>query len=124
MADAALTQTRIRAGVWEGILTGAGSAPVLQATHLGQAVPGLQVIPLPERPGVHAVRLPIPVAALSEGVQTFVITDAASGDLLATFAVAAGAPLDEDLRAEIDLLRAEFDMLKRAFRRHCIESGG
>lgn len=122
MAEAVLTQTRIRAGVWEGILTGA--APALQATHLGRAVPGLEVTPLPDRPGERAVRLPIPVSALSEGVQTFLITDAASGAVLAQFAVSAGAPLDEDLRAEIDLLRAEFDMLKRAFRRHCLESGG
>ena len=27
-----------------------------------------------------------------------------------------------DLRAEVDLLRAELDMLKRAFRRHCVET--
>jgi hypothetical protein len=26
------------------------------------------------------------------------------------------------LRAEVDLLRAELDMLKRAFRRHCVET--
>ena len=27
-----------------------------------------------------------------------------------------------DLRAEMDLMRAELDMLKRAFRRHCVET--
>jgi hypothetical protein len=30
--------------------------------------------------------------------------------------------LDEDIRAEVDLLRAELDLLKRAFRRHCSET--
>lgn len=29
----------------------------------------------------------------------------------------AGAPLDIDLRVEIDLIRAELDLLKREFRR-------
>jgi hypothetical protein len=30
--------------------------------------------------------------------------------------------MEDDLRAEVDLLRAELDMLKRAFRRHCLET--
>ena len=33
-----------------------------------------------------------------------------------------GEPVEDDLRGEIDLLRAELDMLKRAFRRHCIDT--
>jgi hypothetical protein len=32
--------------------------------------------------------------------------------------------MEDDLRAEVDLLRAELDMLKRAFRRHCLETMG
>ena len=36
----------------------------------------------------------------------------------------AGEALAHDIRAEIDLLRAELDMLKRAFRRHCLETMG
>jgi hypothetical protein len=30
--------------------------------------------------------------------------------------------MEEDIRAELDLLRAELDLLKRAFRRHCVET--
>jgi hypothetical protein len=30
--------------------------------------------------------------------------------------------LAEDIRAEMDLLRAELDLLKQAFRRHCVET--
>ena len=41
---------------------------------------------------------------------------------LASFTVVMGQPLDEDIRAEMALLRAELDMLKRAFRRHCVET--
>ena len=32
--------------------------------------------------------------------------------------------LDDDIRAEVDLLRAELDMLKSAFRRHSVETAG
>lgn len=124
MAEPHLTQTRIRAGVWEGILHDAGETPRLQATHLGRPVPGLTVTALPDRPHSHAVRLPIPVEALSEGVQTFLLQDEGTGVTLAHFAIATGSALDEDIRAEVDLLRAELDMLKRAFRRHCLETAG
>ena len=124
MTDAVLTKTRIRAGVWEGVLTGAGTAPRIEVLHLGQPVPGLIVTPLPERAGDHAVRLAIPVELLSDGVQTFVLRDADTATTLAHFSIVTGMALDEDIRAEVDLMRAELDMLKRAFRRHCLETTG
>jgi hypothetical protein len=124
MADLVLTKTRIRAGVWEGVLTGAGALPRLEALHLGQPVPGLAVTPLPDRAGDHAVRLPIPAELLSDGVQTFVLRDAATEAVLTHFTIVTGVALEEDIRAEVDLLRAELDMLKRAFRRHCLETMG
>ncbi|MFN3969913.1 MAG: hypothetical protein ACK4GO_00990 [Gemmobacter sp.] len=124
MTEITLTQTRIRAGVWEGVLTGAATTPRIEALHLETVLPGLTVVPVPDRPGDHAVRLPIPVAALSEGVQTVILRDAETGARLAHFTIVAGVPLEEDIRAEMDLLRAELDMLKRAFRRHCLETMG
>lgn len=120
---AELTQTRIRGGVWEGVLTGAGPQPRLTVTLHGTEIPGVTVTPLPDAPGVHAVRVPIPAELLSEGVQTFLILDAA-GSVLGQFVIIAGMPLDDDIRADVDLLRAELDMLKRAFRRHCLETAG
>ncbi|MEY4983585.1 MAG: hypothetical protein RIR62_1851 [Pseudomonadota bacterium] len=119
-----LTPTRIREGVWEGVLTGAMGNPALEARLHGAEVPGLTVTPVPDRPGDWAVRLPIPPSALSEGVQTFLISDRATGEKLVHFTVITGVALEDDLRAEVDLLRAELDMLKRAFRRHCLETGG
>ena len=56
-------------------------------------------------------------------MQTVVIADAETGEAEATVSLVAGEALAGDLRAEIDLLRAELDMLKRAFRRHCLETG-
>lgn len=123
MPDGArLTQTRIHAGLWEGMLTGAGPDPRVEVRLDGRALPGLVLQPVPGRPGDYALRLPIPPEVLSEGVQTFLFC---SGDrLLAQFTILTGAALDDDLRSEIGLLRAELDLLKRAFRRHCSETAG
>jgi len=124
MTEATLTMTRIRAGVWEGMLSGAGDAPALEVVLLDALVPGICVTPVVGRPGTWSVRVPIPVAALSEGVQTFLIRDTLRGEKLAHFTVITGVAMEDDLRAEVDLLRAELDMLKRAFRRHCLETMG
>lgn len=118
-----LVQTRIRAGVWEGVLTGAGAAPPpLLVKHLDRDLPGVQTTAVPGREGDYLVKVPIPVELLSEGVQTFLICG--GGEVLARFTIITGVALEDDLRAEIDLLRAELDMLKRAFRRHCVETMG
>lgn len=118
-----LTRTRIKAGVWEGVLSGTAS-PTLDVRHQEAEVPGLQVTAIPDRPGEWAVRVPVPVEALSEGVQTFLIRDRTTGETLQHFTIITGVAMEDDLRAEIDLLRAELDMLKRAFRRHCVETMG
>ncbi len=122
MPDMQLTKTRMVAGVWEGVLTGAGhNAPDLTVTHQEAALTGVAVQSLAD-PGEYLVTVPVPTTLMSDGVQTFVISDAATGDKLDTFTLIAGDALADDLRAEIALLRAELDMLKRAFRRHCVET--
>jgi hypothetical protein len=117
-----LTKIRIRAGLWEGVLTGLSARPDVQVLLLEKPIADVQVQPVPERPGDWSLRVPIPVAALNDGVQTFVIQDKPSGETLGHFTIVTGVALEDDLRAEIDLLRAELDMLKRAFRRHCVET--
>lgn len=113
-----LTKTRLAAGIWEGVLTGAGAdQPALQVTHEGAPVPGLELAH-DAQAGQWRVSVPVPLHLISDGVQTFVISDA-SGVTLASFALLSGEALAEDIRAEVDLLRAELDLLKRAFRRHC-----
>ncbi|GLS85223.1 hypothetical protein GCM10010873_01960 [Cypionkella aquatica] len=122
MPETTLTKTRIRAGVWEGVLTGPAALPVLDVMHLEKAIDGVKVVAIPDRPNDFAVQVAIPVDALSEGVQTFLIRNRSTGETLAHFTIITGVAMEDDLRAEIDLLRAELDMLKRAFRRHCLES--
>lgn len=121
---ATLTKTRIRAGVWEGVLSGPTAPPALEVLLLGVAIAGVTVTAIPDRSGEWAVRVPIPSEALSEGVQTFIIRDVATEEKLAHFTIITGVAMEDDLRAEVDLLRAELDMLKRAFRRHCLETVG
>lgn len=124
MTEAILKQTRIHAGVWEGLLTGAIGAPRLEAMHLEAPLAGLSVVEVAESGGSWLVRVPIPVQTLSEGVQTFVVRDVKTGGQLAHFTIITGVALQDDFRAEMDLLRAELDLLKRAFRRHCVETAG
>ena len=122
MSDPILTKTRIRAGVWEGVLTGISGVPALDVLHLEQPIDGVSVTAIAERPGEYAVQVPIPSELLSEGVQTFLIRNRGTGQTLAHFTIITGVAMEDDVRAEIDLLRAELDMLKRAFRRHCLET--
>ena len=115
--EQSLTPSRILEGVWEGIYQGP-AAPTLTVTHLERDVPGVTVED--NGPNAWLVRVPIPTATLSDGLQTYLVQQ--DGETLGSFSVAAGAVLGEDLRAEISLLRAELDMLKAAFRRHCLET--
>ena len=52
-----------------------------------------------------------------------VVETKTSGVLLGHVTLIADEALGDDIRAEMDLLRAELDMLKRAFRRHSRETG-
>lgn len=123
-SEMTLTKARIVEGVWEGILSADANAglPDLEVSHLGKPIAGHRIEEDPDHHGQYLVRIPIPVALLSDGVQTFVISDRASGGKLAHFSIITGQPVGDDFIAEMDLLRAELDMLKRAFRRHCLET--
>jgi hypothetical protein len=123
MADMTLTKTSLIAGVWQGVLTGHSDdlPPDLQVTHQDRVLTGIEIHP---EAGGWTVLVPIPAGLIADGVQSFVISDAGTGTVLTSFAIVAGDALAEDIRAEMDLLRAELDMLKRAFRRHCVETAG
>jgi hypothetical protein len=122
MSNMILTKTRLRAGIWEGILSGCSAPPNINVLHLDAAIAGITVRAVTETQGAYLVQIPVPSALLNDGVQTFVIQDASTGDTLGSFAVIAGSALDDDILSEISLLRAELDLLKRAFRRHCVET--
>ena len=124
MTDLTLTKTRIRAGVWEGVLSGTETPPGLEVLHLERPLSGVTLSAVPDRAGEWLVKVPIPAEVLSEGVQTFLIRNAATKEQLQHFTIITGVAMEDDLSAEVDLLRSELDMLKRAFRRHCLDTIG
>ena len=124
MSAYSLTKTRFKEGVWEGLLTaGTSGAPTPEITvdFDGRPVRGVTVTET-DAPGRWGLAVPVPQEAICDGVQTFAIREAASDEVLGSFTLIAGEALGDDLRAEVSLLRAELDMLKRAFRRHCLET--
>ena len=124
MSDLQLTKIRFRNGVWEGQISNApltGARPEITVLFQDQPVEGVR-LDEGQAGGEWAVSVPIPPAAVADGVQTFVIFDAAGSSRLGDFTLIAGEAVADDLRAEVELLRAELDMLKRAFRRHCLET--
>lgn len=124
MSDLTLTKIRMRNGVWEGRISGAGSQgarPDICVTHQDQPVENVRLGET-ETPGIWDLAIAVPTHAVADGVQTFLILDAASDTKLGDFSLIAGEAVSDDLRAEVELLRAELDMLKRAFRRHCLET--
>lgn len=126
MSEATLTKTRFHGGVWEGLLADdpeAEVAPLVEVTLNEEPLEDVALTPDTARAGSWRLRFSIPSTLLSEGVQTFLIRDLRDDRQLGSFSVLTGLPLEDDLRQEVDLLRAELDMLKRAFRRHCVETG-
>lgn len=123
MSALKLTKTRLFAGVWEGVLSGyeGDAAPEIRVTHLGETVDGVIVKVASEFNG-WLVQVPVPANLMSDGVQTFLISDMQTGATLNSFTLLFGEVLAEDIRDEMALLREELDLLKSAFRRHCVET--
>lgn len=123
MTPFTLTKTRFAEGRWEGVLTTplkGEVSPQIECSHLEKPLEEISV----EKtgPGEWAVQVKVPAELIGDGAQTFLIRDRQSGETLHVISILAGEALADDIRSEMDLLRAELDMLKRAFRRHCLET--
>ena len=117
-----LTKTKMKQGVWQGILTGAGEdTPNVEVTHENTVVPDI-VLTHNQSADHWVLSVPIPREAIADGVQTLIIRETDLDTKLGHITLIAGEVLADDIRGEMDLLRAELDMLKRAFRRHCVET--
>jgi hypothetical protein len=122
MAEETLTRVRLQGGRYEGLYAGAAEA-ALEAVHEGKVVAVAQVTQDETAPGRFRVAIDLPASVIGEGVQVITLRSTVSGAALDRITLMSGAPLDEDIRAEVALLRDELEMLKRAFRRHCSETG-
>lgn len=107
------TPIRFENGLWQGYLQ-ADTEPRVEVRYLGENLDDVRVSASDDG---WNLTVPVPVAALSDGVHCFVIVEAVTSEKLGDFTIIAGTPAADDLRAEVELLRAELDMLKRAFRR-------
>ncbi|KHA50664.1 hypothetical protein [Sulfitobacter geojensis] len=123
MSPLQLTKTKMKEGVWQGIITGAvdEDAPQIEVTHEATVISDI-VMTHNQSADHWTLSVPIPTQAIADGVQTLIIRDKEAGDKIGHITLIAGEALEDDIRAEMDLLRAELDMLKSAFRRHCVET--
>lgn len=119
-----LLHTRTINGIWEGVMSleRDSAAPYLQVTHRETPIPDVSLQAVPDQPGNWQLSFPIPTSCLSDTIETLLISDVSTGEVLGSYTVMTGSDTQVDVRAELDLLRAELDMLKRAFRRHCRET--
>ncbi len=119
MTQLKLTKTDLFEGVWRGIIRSkTAQKPEIEVTHKGSLLPGIQLTKN-ERAGHWNLEITIPAQAISDGVQVLLIRDAREDEQIGEIALLAGEPLDADVRANLAQLRAELDLLKQAFRRHC-----
>lgn len=118
----ALVRTTLQAGRYEGVLTGAGATEI-EALFEGRVVGVAQITAHPLEDGAMRVAIDLPPEVLSDGVQVVGLRSTATGEVLDRITLMAGSALDEDIRGELVLLREELEMLKRAFRRHCADTG-
>jgi hypothetical protein len=125
MTDYTLTKTRIQAGIYEGVLKASSETamtPEISGVFLDQNVGELTLSEDPSLAQTWHLKFRLPTDVLTDGIQTFLIVDQTTNETLDSFTIITGEPLSDDLQAEVDLLRAELDMLKKAFRRHCVET--
>ena len=125
MSEFTVTKARFNAGIWEGIVLSQNMdvpTPDIAVSLLGEDLQDVSVV-LDETAQDHWVlRFVVPSEVLSDGVQVFLIVDRQTGENLGSFTILSGEPMEDDIRADMELLRAELDMMKRAFRRHCLET--
>lgn len=122
MSTLKLTKTRLLEGMWQGIITGSGDTkPDIAVTHGNADVPDF-TLAKSDTADRWSLTIPVPASAIADGIQVIVVTDNDAGQKIGDVVIIGDEVTNIDQRAELELLRAELDMLKRAFRRHCVET--
>ena len=123
MSDAEFQLSRIGVsnGVWTAVLslpTAPADPPVIDAVHRGRKLTSVKVSDA-GAPGCFRLSFEIPGGILNDGTEAILIVDAGEETVLGAITVGVDCPDTNELVDEVALLRAELDLLKRAFRRHC-----
>jgi len=119
--DEVLVRVRLLSGRYEGLLTAPESIGI-EAVHQGKVIAMARVTPEDGRSDAYRVALDLPAEVISDSVQVISLKSVRSGATLDQVTLMGGDALDQDIRAEMALLREELEMLKRAFRRHCADT--
>lgn len=113
----------LKAGVWSGLLHRPAAPDRVGLVHRGAVVAEARVAPVKD--GMWRIEVDLPGGQISDGVTSFLLSEVNSGDdqaalpgnRLASLSVMAGQALEQDMLVELELIRAELDLLKREFRR-------
>jgi hypothetical protein len=114
----------LRSGIWQGILRRETPPARLVLVHNGNRVAEARAAEEPG--GGWRIAAAIPPERLSDGVQSFLLLEDEAGEgdppqpgalRLGSITLIAGELLDDDLRAELTLMRAELELLKKELRR-------
>lgn len=125
MSDFVVTKRRLIQARWEAVISRVDGAAISEAPKFSVLLDGKQLLGITYKSGEDGaweMTVPVPAEAVADGIRTIVILDSETDECLASISLLSGEALDDDLRAEVDLMRQELDMLKRAFRRHCVET--
>ena len=121
--SAASTEVSLHNGLYTAHLSLPGipadTPPDLALQYLGEDLPDAHLVHLSD--DKWRLEVPIPPNLLSDGVHTLLLVKDQGTDLLHSHVIASGTALSQDMRAELALMRAELDLLKRAFRRRLAE---
>ncbi len=122
MSTLKLTKTRMLEGMWQGIITGSGDEmPKINVVHGNSNVADFKLV-RNETADHWSLTIPVPAAAIADGIQVIIVTDLQSDQKIGDIVIIGDDVTSVDMRAEMALLRAELEMMKRAFRRHCVET--
>lgn len=115
--------SRIEHGRWEAELEIQNAeTPVVELIHRGECIAEAPARSA-DGQGRWQVSLDLPAHLMSDRTQTCLVRLKGQPEVIGRFAILAGEALEGDIFAELEALRAELDLLGRAFRRHCRETG-
>lgn len=115
MTDLTLTTLGFHAGIWNGRITG----PVpneIEVLCADETLEGVEIAP----DGKNAALISVPILSdhLNEGINTFLVVNKETKSEIGGFGIAIAYCGDDNIRAEVQLLRAELNLLKKALRSH------
>lgn len=105
----------IRQGIWTALLDLPRSTmPDLEVVHDGKPLAGMTLSAAADEKRGWRLAIPIPAGTLSDGVQIYMVRDVANDTVIGHIPILMGEGLADSLTAEVALLRAELEVVKRA----------